>query len=492
MRITSSILVLFGLLFALLGVAFWTVPDLAGTPFALEPVGLAGVSTLRADLGGMFLALAALTLGGVLLRRRWLLTAAGLMLTTAAAGRGVGWAITGSTAGLLTTLPVEIGGALTVAAHLWLSRGVADDRRPARAWLALAGGVALVLAAVAGATVGLQSPKVQDALFSRYIERTMAQNSAGLLKDDALRVALCGTSAPLPSPHRAKACVAVMAGGRIWIVDSGPESTKTLLEWSLPLDKVAGVLITHFHSDHIGDLGELNLQTWVAGRPSQLPVYGGPGVERLVAGFNEAYALDHAYRTAHHTAAIAPPATGQMVAYPVPMPETGPRTAVVFDDGKLKITAIETNHAPVHPAYSYRFDYRGRSVVVTGDTTEYAPLTQAARGADILVAEGMNRELVRAMEKTARTYRPRVAHIMADIQSYHMSPTEAADMANRAGVKLLVIYHQIPPADNALARSIYLRGMDTARRGAYDLADDGSLYTLPLDSQAFHIGRVTP
>lgn len=490
MRITTLILIAFGLLFALMGIAFWTVPDLIGPRFSVEPVGLAGLSTLRADLGGLFLALSALTLGGVLLRRRWLLAAAGLMLTAAATGRLIGWLVTGSTGGLLATLPVEIGCALAIAAHLWLARGVADDRRPGRAWLALAAGVVLVLAAVGGGTAALRQTRVQDALFARYLTDTMGRNSSGLLKDDALRVALCGTSAPLPSPRRAKACVAVMAGGRIWIVDSGPESTKNLLQWGLPLDKVAGVLITHFHSDHIGDLGELNLQTWVAGRPSQLPVYGGPGVEQLVAGFNQAYALDHEYRTAHH---IAAPATGAMVAYPVPMPQSGPHTAVVYNDGKLKITAIETNHAPVHPAYSYRFDDQGRSVVVTGDTTEHPPLIQAAKGADILVAEGMNREIVRAMQKTAgQVGRDRVAHIMADIQSYHMSPTEAADMANKAGVKLLVIYHEIPPADNQLAKAIYLRGVDATRRGAVDLADDGSLYTLPLDSQAFTIGQVLP
>jgi ribonuclease Z len=79
---------------------------------------------------------------------------------------------------------------------------------------------------------------------------------------------------------------------------------------------------------------------------------------------------------------------------------------------------------------------------------------------------------------------------MADIQSYHISPTEAADMANKAGVKLLVIYHELPAADNALAKALFTRGLDSARNGDWDLADDGSLYTLPVGSKAFRIGRV--
>ncbi|OHB31659.1 MAG: hypothetical protein A2790_01380 [Phenylobacterium sp. RIFCSPHIGHO2_01_FULL_69_31] len=352
-------------------------------------------------------------------------------------------------------------------------------------------GVALGLVALAGGA--LLIPGVQQALFLQAAKAGVGHNNNALMKDDALRVVLCGTSAPLPSASRAKACVGVIAGGKLYVVDSGPESTENLLKWGLPLDRVGGVLLTHFHSDHIGDLGELNLQTWVQGRPGPLPVYGGPGVERVVAGFNEAYALDQGYRTAHHTAAMMPPATWPMVARPVPVAADGPlpRTGVLLDDGKLKITAIETNHAPVHPAYAYRFDYKGRSVVITGDTANYLPLAAASRGADILLSEALNREMIADMERTARqAERPRIAHIMADIQSYHISPTEAAGLADTAGVKLLVLYHLLPAPDNFVLRRLFTRGVGEARRGEWDLADDGSLYTLPVGSTDIRIGRI--
>ncbi|HEX7947712.1 MAG TPA: MBL fold metallo-hydrolase, partial [Phenylobacterium sp.] len=406
-------------------------------------------------------------------------------------GRLIGWAVTGSLAGLAATLPVEIGCVVALLLHVRAMPVLPDDAHRSRLGPALLIGLAGATVIAGLAAAALQTPQVQDALFARFAEQNLSRSNAGLMKDDALRVAICGSSAPLPSAKRAKACVAVIAEGRIWIVDTGPESTETLLEWGVPLDKVAGVLITHFHSDHIGDLGELNLQTWVQGRPSALAVYGGPGIEEVVAGFNAAYAQDRGYRTAHHTAALLPPATGAMVAYPVAIPATGPRTAVLFDDGKLKITAIETNHAPVHPAYAYRFDYKGRSVVVTGDTTEYAPLTTAARGADLLVSEAMNREMIRTMKTAAHgAKRPRIEHIMGDIQSYHISPTEAADMADKAGVKLLVLYHLLPSPDNAMARQLFTRGLNGARPGDWDLADDGSLYTLPVGGSGVRIGRV--
>jgi len=490
MPITRVLVTVYGVLFAAVGLGFWTAPALLAQRFNIEALGISGLSTVRADLGGLFLTLSALCLVGVWTKRRSLLVAAGLMLSAIVVGRLIGWAISGELTGLAGMLAVEIVGVGVIALHV---RGLKlwPDEAPPRFLKTL--GIALGLILVAGGLMAAagHNAAVQDRLFEKASQGLIRRNNAKLLGDDALRVALCGTSSPLPSHNRAKACVAVMAGGKMYIVDSGPESTENLMQWGVPLDRVAGVFITHFHSDHIGDLDELNLQTWVAGRPAPMAVYGGPGIEQVVAGFNTAYAQDEAYRTAHHTAALLPPATAQMVGHPIAMTGAPPHTAVVLDDGQMKVTAIETNHAPVAPAYAYRFDYKGRSVVITGDTTADPRLAKAARGADILFSEALNRDMVRTMEKSARDAgRARVAHIMADIQSYHIAPEEAADVANKADVKLLVLYHLIPAPDNFMARRIFTRGLDGARHGEWDLAEDGSLYTLPVGSKLFRIGRV--
>lgn len=491
MKITRVLVAIYGGLFAVLGLGFWIAPAILAQRFNIEGLGIPGLSTIRADLGGLFLTLSGLCLAGLWTKRRSLLIAAALMLTAIVVGRLIGWATSGELTGLAGLLAVEVVGVAVLAAHIRSMKLWPDA--PPKFLKTIAVAVAIVLVLGGLGAIASHTPAVQDRLFERVSQQTIQRNNADLLKDDALRVALCGTSSPLPSHNRAKACVAVFAGGKIWIVDSGPESTENLMQWAIPLNQVQGVLITHFHSDHIGDLDELNLQTWVAGRPSQLAVYGGPGIEQVVAGFNTAYAQDEIYRTAHHTAAILPPQNGTMIARPVAMPASGPRTAVVYDDGRLKITAIETNHAPVSPAYAYRFDYKGRSVVVTGDTTADPRLAAASRGADILFSEALNRDMVRTMEKSARgAGRDRIAHIMADIQSYHIAPEEAADVANKADVKLLVLYHLIPSPDNFMAKRIFTRGLDGARHGEWDLADDGSLYTLPVGSKEYRIGRVQP
>jgi ribonuclease Z len=352
----------------------------------------------------------------------------------------------------------------------------------------------LVVAATVG-TAALFTPGVQRAIFDRAAQAQAAAINAAPLADDAMRIAICGSSAPLPSDRRAKACAVVFAGGKFYVVDSGPESTENLVLWGIPLSGIGGVLLTHFHSDHIGDLGELNLQTWAGGRPSPLAVYGGPGIEEIVAGFNQAYRLDQGYRTTHHSDRVMPAATWPMIPHRVelegePTPAKN-RTALVLDDGSLRITAIEVDHAPIAPAYAYRFDYKGRSVVITGDLKYHAPLADAARGADVLVSEAIVPTMTQSLGKGATAAgRDRTAAIMHDIEDYHITPEQAARIANQAGVKLLAFYHLLPAPDGALARRLFAQGISEARQGDWTIAADGTLYTLPLGSTRIQVGRV--
>lgn len=355
--------------------------------------------------------------------------------------------------------------------------------------------IALTTAAVATTAIVSSTP-TQQWLFERAAESMTARVNDAPLANDALRVAVCGSSAPLPSMPRAKACIAVFAGGKFYVVDAGPESVENLSLWGIPLARIGGVLLTHFHSDHIGDLGELQLQTWAAGRSEPLPVFGGPGVEGVVEGFNRAYALDQGYRTTHHGEAVMPSRAWGLEARPVlldgPPTPAKDRTRLFFDDGSLRITAIEVDHAPIEPAYAYRFDYRGRSVVVTGDLKDHPPLARAARGADILVSEAISRSMTATLERAAsKAGRPGTAAIMHDVQDYHVSPEEAAHAANEAGVGLLVFYHLLPAPDGFIMRRLFAAGVDAIRPDGWTIAEDGGLYTLPLGSRAIESGTIS-
>jgi ribonuclease Z len=164
----------------------------------------------------------------------------------------------------------------------------------------------------------------------------------------------------------------------------------------------------------------------------------------------------------------------------------------VLDEGGLTITAIEVDHTPISPAYAYRFDYKGRSVLVTGDLKFQTSLAEAARGVDVLVSEAIAVEMTRALGSGAKGGgRNAAAAIMHDIEDYHIEPRQAAAIANQAGVKLLVFYHLLPAPDGALARQVFAQGIDEARSGDWTIADDGSLYTLPIGSNDVRMGAVT-
>ena len=174
---------------------------------------------------------------------------------------------------------------------------------------------------------------------------------------DGLHVAVAGSGSPLPDPKRGNPCAAVIAGDRVYVVDAGEGASETLNRMRIAPNRIEATLLTHFHSDHIGGLGSVNLQRWVAdAAETPMRVIGPPGVERVVAGFNEAYALDSGYRTAHHGPEVAPPASSVMAVETFALPD-GEKSTIVLDENGLKVTAFVVAHPPIEPAVGFRFDY---------------------------------------------------------------------------------------------------------------------------------------
>jgi ribonuclease Z len=289
---------------------------------------------------------------------------------------------------------------------------------------------------------------------------------------DGLRVFFCGTSSPLPAPDRAQACVVVNAGDRLFLVDAGAGSARTAALGRVPLQQLQAILLTHFHSDHIASIYDFNLNSWVAGRPAPLTVIGPEGVDQVVDGFNMAYAQDRSYRVAHHGAELLPPDLGVLEA------RTATPGNVVDADG-LTIRMFPVDHSPVAPAVGYRFDYRGRSVVVSGDTVVTTTLVDAARGADLLIQDGISLPIVSAMELAAtEAGNTRIAKIFHDIQDYHAPVSGLSDLVEATGVRQLVVYHLVPPPQNLLMERIFRR--DLPENAV--LAEDGMIIDLPAGS----------
>lgn len=358
-------------------------------------------------------------------------------------------------------------------------------RRLFRAGMALSVLVAALVALV------LASPWLQDALVRRMAARILSDSRAELFDPGALRAVVCGSASPLADLKRAGPCVAVFAAGRFYVVDTGLGSWENFAIWRIAGERVGAIFYTHFHSDHIAELGEWNLQTWAAGRRDPLRVVGPRGVERVVAGFAEAYALDSGYRTAHHGPDTMNPERGEMNAQPFDLAADQPTGTVVFEENGLVVRAFAVDHAPIEPAVGYRFDYKGRSLVVSGDTVRAESLVTASRGADVLFHEAQANFLVEILaEEAAAAGRTSYARIMKDIPSYHTSPVQAAEIANDAGVKLLVLYHLTPPPPNRLVERIFLRGVADVRSDGVVLSRDGFSVTLPGGSDDVVTGAI--
>jgi ribonuclease Z len=308
----------------------------------------------------------------------------------------------------------------------------------------------------------------QDFLLSRAVN---AQSGGGETPPDGIRVLVCGSAAPLPTVGREQACLAVLTPTHYFIVDAGPGSANTIGLAGLPGERLNGVLLTHYHSDHIAAIPTINLTSWVAGRQGPLKVYGPPGVARIVTGFNEAYALDRQYRTAHHGEDFMPIAYGVLEAVEQPIES-------VQQLGELTITSFLVDHSPIEPAVGYRFDYKGRSVVITGDTIVTDRLREMVEGADLLFSDALSLPIVRTLEKAAEQRQPRLAKVLFDIQDYHAAVTDVAELTRTSGVGMTALYHMVPGPRNALMENIFEREIEDNML----LTQDGMWFTLPVGS----------
>lgn len=318
-------------------------------------------------------------------------------------------------------------------------------------------------------------------LASRFAAQNAGRDITASLPD-GLHVGLCGSGSPMPDPTRAGPCSVVIAGRHVFIVDIGDGAARNLPRMGVPTGKVEALFLTHFHSDHIDGTGNLFLQRWAGSTAkTPLPVYGPTGVEQVVAGFNQAYALDDGYRVAHHSAAIMPPGGAGGVARPFAPPPGG--SAVVYAADGLTVTAFNVNHAPATPAVGYRFDYKGRSAVLSGDTAPSTQLVQTARGADLLVHEALQPKLVDALtEALAARQIDALAQITRDIHNYHTTPEQAADAAKAAGVRYLLLNHIVPPVPVTFMDAAFLGDARSRFPGPVKIGKDGMLISMPAGS----------
>lgn len=242
-----------------------------------------------------------------------------------------------------------------------------------------------------------------------------------------IEVTLLGTGSPIPDPNRAGPSTLVRAGGQVFLVDCGRGVLQRAAAAGVGAAGLSALLLTHLHSDHIAELGDLVITSWVtnfAPDPAPLPIIGPPGTAETVEATLKAFGHDIDYRIAHHADLNAPP--------PIEVHEytEGP----VWDRDGVTIRVAPTDHRPVAPTIGFRIEFGGASVVLAGDTVPCASLDELAGGADALVHTAIRKDILIHVPQQR----------VKDVCDYHSSVQEAAATAARAGVGTLVLTHYVP------------------------------------------------
>lgn len=342
-------------------------------------------------------------------------------------------------------------------------------------------GIIFALLVVTGFIAALQKETIAQRILEAGMNKQMGRNVLDELPD-GLQVGLCGAGGPLPAPKASGPCVVVAAGSQLFMVDAGTDGIRNLIRMGMQPGSIDAVFLTHFHSDHIDGLGELATLRWVNdANTTPLPVYGATGLDNIVNGFNMAYQLDSVYRNAHHGDSVAPLSGAGMQANSFDKPREG-ASLVLIETPDLKIETFAVDHSPVDPAVGYKFTYKGRTTLITGDTVKSDTIIQHSKGIDLLVHEALAPNLVGLMHKTAiKKDMTVLAKVTSDILDYHASPMDAAETAKEAGVKHLLYYHIVPPLVAPGQKQLFLNGAQDVFEN-YTIGQDGVLFSLPAGS----------
>jgi ribonuclease BN (tRNA processing enzyme) len=239
------------------------------------------------------------------------------------------------------------------------------------------------------------------------------------------RVVLLGTGNPNPDPERMGPSAALVSGGRVYVIDSGPGVVRRAAQAGIQMAQLTRGFITHLHSDHTTGLPDLIFTPAVTGRLTPLELYGPPGLRSMTSHIVKAWTQDREIRLHCLEPAVVD-------AYVVHAHDV--RSGEIYRDEMVRVVAFPVRHGSWKYAFGYRFEARDRVVVFSGDTTYSDELVRAAAGCDILV-----HEVYSAAGLAKRTPDWQRYHA-----AFHTSEIDLGRLAAKVMPKKLVLYHQLP------------------------------------------------
>lgn len=241
--------------------------------------------------------------------------------------------------------------------------------------------------------------------------------------DQHMHMWLLGTGSPSLSVHRHGISTLIKASNKWLLFDVGRATLQRMYECGIPIPEVTDVFFTHLHSDHICGMSDLWMTGWfVLHRSRPMRVFGPQGTGRFLDGLKETHHFDLTVRARYETAAAA--------GMEFRLHELEP--GIVMDEDGVRVTAFLVDHGPaVKPAYGFKIECDGRSIVISGDTTLCDGVLEHARHCDVLLHEiaGASRWQQTGNEITRR------------LLSIHTSPEQMNEICRRTRPRLTLLHH---------------------------------------------------
>ena len=288
-----------------------------------------------------------------------------------------------------------------------------------------------------------------------------------------IKVTLLGTGSPPPVMNRFGPSILVEAGGGKFLFDAGRGALQRLAQLGVRWQDVDGLFLTHLHSDHVVGFPDLWLTGWLvgAGRSRPLHVWGPRGTRKMMSHLEQAYEYDIRIRLYDDRAS---PDGVVILAEDI-------GEGVVHEKGGVKITAFDVDHTPIKPAFGYRIDHAGRSVVLSGDTRVSENLIRHAQGVDLLVHEVASPETFQRAGAPPERAKSVVAH--------HGTPEQAGEVFSRTKPKLAVYSHIVLPT---ATEQDLLPSTRKTYSGPLELGEDLMVITVGEKVEVRRPGRSSP
>ncbi len=263
------------------------------------------------------------------------------------------------------------------------------------------------------------------------------------------RLILLGTGGgPRPRVDTMASAQVIVIRDRLYVVDCGDGVARQLVRAGLSLTALRHVFVTHHHSDHNADYGNLLLLAWASGLRERVDTWGPTPIEQITRLFLEMSAVDIDTRIIDE---------GRAPLAPLIHPHDLVAPGVVLQEEHVKVTSATATHPMIKSAFAYRFDTEDRSIVISGDTAKSDAVIALAKGADVLVREVIYPEAIDRLAARVPTATTLKQHLMAS----HTTAEDCGRVAAAAGVKTLVLSHFVPPDDPLVTEQAWV---DAARR----------------------------